>query len=347
VLIGLASLLLVTSVLAVIRLGHQLAAEQPPSALPEVAVGSTESGTPAQAAGTAQPQEAEGPDPVVFSTSPQRPNRTPVLLPAETNAIYCFFQLVQAPAGDLSVRWSLGGQDLGPLQAPTQVQRSGGTISGQLTLSPPGRQPQFAPGIYVVDFLLGGQPFHQASFVAARQAAMILASKPLPTSEVRVANPMTVAQVGPDGWPVTLAEQFRPTDKIWVWFGYVNGAPGTAFTVSWYCGRTLIPQATTQVPMQAESGWGLGWIQPQQGQLPAGGYEAVITAAGPRQRTLPLQTLIDRDGVPKSVPIRVRKETRDRLHSIKNPGQTLDGIITQLIDLWERQKLEAVQPTKE
>ena len=29
--------------------------------------------------------------------------------------------------------------------------------------------------------------------------------------------------------------------------------------------------------------------------------KAVITAAGPRQRTLPLQTLIDRDGVPKSV----------------------------------------------
>ena len=32
------------------------------------------------------------------------------------------------------------------------------------------------------------------------------------------------------------------------------------------------------------------------------------------------------------------KETRDRLHSTKHPGQTLDGIITQLIDLWERQK---------
>jgi len=39
-----------------------------------------------------------------------------------------------------------------------------------------------------------------------------------------------------------------------------------------------------------------------------------------------------------TAPIRVRKETRDRLHSIKNPGQTLDGIITQLIDLWEKLK---------
>ena len=40
----------------------------------------------------------------------------------------------------------------------------------------------------------------------------------------------------------------------------------------------------------------------------------------------------------KTVPIRVRPETRDRLHSVKNPGQTLDGIITQLIDLWEKVK---------
>jgi len=40
----------------------------------------------------------------------------------------------------------------------------------------------------------------------------------------------------------------------------------------------------------------------------------------------------------KTVPIRVRKETREKLHSIKNPGQTLDGIITQMIELWEKVK---------
>jgi len=42
----------------------------------------------------------------------------------------------------------------------------------------------------------------------------------------------------------------------------------------------------------------------------------------------------------KAVVIRVRKETREKLHSIKNPGQTLDGIITQLIDLWIKTKKE-------
>ncbi|MBA7470435.1 hypothetical protein ES707_05721 [subsurface metagenome] len=47
-----------------------------------------------------------------------------------------------------------------------------------------------------------------------------------------------------------------------------------------------------------------------------------------------------------TVLIRVRKETREKLHSTKNPGQTLDGIITQMIDLWEKQKkLEAVGAT--
>jgi len=44
----------------------------------------------------------------------------------------------------------------------------------------------------------------------------------------------------------------------------------------------------------------------------------------------------------KTVLIRVTKETRDRLHSIKNPGQTLNGIITQLIDLWEEEKKNRV-----
>jgi len=45
-------------------------------------------------------------------------------------------------------------------------------------------------------------------------------------------------------------------------------------------------------------------------------------------------------GWQKTASIRVRKETRDRLHAVKNPGQTLDGIITQLIDLWEKVKKE-------
>ena len=40
----------------------------------------------------------------------------------------------------------------------------------------------------------------------------------------------------------------------------------------------------------------------------------------------------------KTVLIRIKKETREKLHSVKNPGQTLDGIITQLIDLWKKQK---------
>jgi hypothetical protein len=42
----------------------------------------------------------------------------------------------------------------------------------------------------------------------------------------------------------------------------------------------------------------------------------------------------------KAVLIRVKKETRDKLHSIKNPGQSLDGIITQMIDLWRKVKKE-------
>jgi len=42
--------------------------------------------------------------------------------------------------------------------------------------------------------------------------------------------------------------------------------------------------------------------------------------------------------MPKTVLIKVRRETRDRLKAVKYPGQTLDGIITLLIDLWEKKK---------
>jgi hypothetical protein len=49
----------------------------------------------------------------------------------------------------------------------------------------------------------------------------------------------------------------------------------------------------------------------------------------------------------KTVLIRIRRETRDRLHELKNPGQTLGGIITQMIDLWVREKKpEPVSPSK-
>lgn len=45
----------------------------------------------------------------------------------------------------------------------------------------------------------------------------------------------------------------------------------------------------------------------------------------------------------KTVLIRIRKETRDRLHKVKYPGQTLDGVVTQMMDLWIREK--KVEPT--
>ena len=63
---------------------------------------------------------------------------------------------------------------------------------------------------------------------------------------------------------------------------------------------------------------------------------------------------LDKDGIllyiycvrHSTVTIRVTKETRDRLHTVKNPGQTLDGIITQLVDLWEKAKKQETEEEK-
>jgi hypothetical protein len=46
----------------------------------------------------------------------------------------------------------------------------------------------------------------------------------------------------------------------------------------------------------------------------------------------------------QTVVIKVRKETRDRLHAIKYPGQTLNGIVTQMIDLWIQDKKIKLKP---
>ncbi len=42
--------------------------------------------------------------------------------------------------------------------------------------------------------------------------------------------------------------------------------------------------------------------------------------------------------------IKVQKATKDRMAELKAPGQSYDGFITQMLELWEKQK--GVAPMK-
>ncbi len=229
---------------------------------------------PGQAAETA-PQ-----DPVVFDVSPRMPARTPVLLPAKAKQVYCWFKLPSAAEGNVTGRWSLNGEDLGPVPAPQAVVYSDGYISGQVILRPPARQQQFPAGIYVVELKAAGSPACRASFVMAEDAEKILRAKAPAGGAVMVENMMTAAKVDAQGWPLALADEFRPTDRVWVRFDYANGIPGLALQVQWLYRGVELKQAAVMVPMEDVRGACMAWMQAQEGNLPPGRYQVRVLLAG-------------------------------------------------------------------
>ncbi len=48
----------------------------------------------------------------------------------------------------------------------------------------------------------------------------------------------------------------------------------------------------------------------------------------------------------KRATIAILQRTKDGLDSIKHPGQTYDGVIQELIDLWKKVKEKAARPVQ-
>jgi len=48
----------------------------------------------------------------------------------------------------------------------------------------------------------------------------------------------------------------------------------------------------------------------------------------------------------KRTTIAISERTKDGLDSVKHPGQTYDGVIQELIDLWKRVKEQETKRTK-
>jgi hypothetical protein len=54
-----------------------------------------------------------------------------------------------------------------------------------------------------------------------------------------------------------------------------------------------------------------------------------------------------KDAVTKRTSLGVKSSTKDKLDQNRAPGQSYDGFINQLVDLWETTKIEAAKKSKD
>ena len=221
------------------------------------------------------------PDEVVVCAGSEKPESTPVLLPTTAVPLSCFYHFDRFPAGaPLQVTWRLEAQDLG--QAPLEdLQRDRGkALAGRFLLRPPSNAPQWAPGIYQLKFSSAAEQVVETSFVVGVDADRLLTQQAPPAGEIRVISLLTCAGLDPQGQPLGVAQQFRPTDKVFAVFTYLNGVKTARFEVRWLAQGEVIPQATQQVEMRAGAGHAYTWLQASGAGLPDGECAVEVLVAG-------------------------------------------------------------------
>jgi hypothetical protein len=111
-------------------------------------------------------------------------------------------------------------------------------------------------------------------------ADKLLTQQAPPAGEIRVISLLTCAGLDPQGQPLGIAQQFRPTDKLFAVFTYLNGVKTARFEVRWLAQGEVIPQATQQVEMQAGAGHAYTWMQAEGAGLPEGECAVEVLVAG-------------------------------------------------------------------
>ncbi|MGC9316604.1 MAG: hypothetical protein ACP5KN_01040 [Armatimonadota bacterium] len=244
-------------------------------------------------AGELPPVEGEVENRVLFSPTPRRPEHTPDIIPSETGEIFCFYELVGAPAdAEVVARWWHEGAPLGglPLRDHQRTEGSDGA-AGRFTIIPPASvqergetdgetgQAAFPPGIYEVEVTSAGDPHASArgSFVALPQAAKILAGGGEPEGPPVIRSLRLAADVSDDGSPIRPASEFGPdVGRIHAVFRYAGVVSGSVFIVRWYCEGTELEDARTELAVTAAEGWTNAWLDVQDGELPEGRYRVAV-----------------------------------------------------------------------
>lgn len=217
---------------------------------------------------------------VVIGPTATRPDRTPEVLEAGAEKVYCFFDIPDEPASaTVTARWLRGADP--PMDVAAEViEGEADHLSGHFVLPPPSGSGTFTEGIYEVQLLVDGLAVTDVSFVMVKGAAQLAR---IPGGMERYRPNLTdlvVSAAPPRG---RVKKPFvLPADpqRVQANFSYSHAVPGTAFTVRWLYEDGLIAQATTEIDIRQESGKAEAWLSPEPEQaLPNGKYGVEISIA--------------------------------------------------------------------
>lgn len=233
------------------------------------------------------PPPVAGVSRLVFSPTPERPEQTPDIIPAESKAIYCFYQLDRVPPdAPLAARWWRDGEDLGRLELHELRREEGADHAvGRFTIKPPAptaageTQTPFPPGLYEVELTSEAAPdvSARASFMVLPRAARILAGGGEPEGPPVVRSLRTAAAVSEDGEAVDAKTSFAGPERVYVVFRYAGVMPGAVLTVRWYLDERELEDARAEIPIPAAEGVAHAWLQADAGTpLPPGQYRVAV-----------------------------------------------------------------------
>jgi hypothetical protein len=215
---------------------------------------------------------------LVFSLAKVRPAETPDVLDAGRPEVHCFFDVPDRPrTAKVAILWVTG--DRPPVDSQAQIVKTPSNhLSGEAVLKPPLGKKLFAEGIYEVEVLVDGERALDGSFAMLKGGAGLLQA---PKGMERYRPEIKDLSVS-TGTPPTQAKKpfVLPASppKVLVRFRYAYALPGTAFTVYWLYEDGLIPQASTEINIQQDSGTAEAWFRPKPpGKLPAGKYGVIVS----------------------------------------------------------------------
>ncbi len=225
---------------------------------------------------TASRREAAPSGPLVFDTSPQRPEATPALLPAGVAAVYLFYDLTAASA-PAQVRWSRNGQPLATVANEDIQPESQDASRGVAVLRPPGGS--LLPGLYEAEVTAGEERL-TATFQAAWGAQEILAQPAPAAAEVQVSQVAITRGIGRSGTPEQPLKTIRPTEgRLYFVFRYEQAEPGIALTVKWFLSGEELTAARREVVLPSSAGWAHAWAEVQPA-WPPGECRVVVYVSG-------------------------------------------------------------------